>query len=106
MVGLESALAVVHEAMVRTGLLDWADVARVMSTRPAEIGRLEGYAAPLAIGAPVALTLYDPTAGGTFTRDDLHGKSSNSPYLGLELPGHVVHVWHGARQTVSEGTLQ
>ncbi|WP_022877382.1 dihydroorotase, partial [Microbacterium sp. B19] len=33
MVGLESALRVVHQAMVETGLLEWIDVARVRSRR-------------------------------------------------------------------------
>ena len=35
MLGLETALSVVQEAMVETGLLDWAGVADRMSTRPA-----------------------------------------------------------------------
>ena len=34
MVGLESALSVVQAAVVDDGLLDWADVARVLSERP------------------------------------------------------------------------
>ena len=41
MLGLETALSVVQEAMVETGLLDWAGVADRMSTRPARIGLLE-----------------------------------------------------------------
>ncbi|GMA97006.1 hypothetical protein GCM10025881_38300 [Pseudolysinimonas kribbensis] len=40
MVGLESALSVVQAAMVDTGLLGWVDVARVLSSAPAAIGRL------------------------------------------------------------------
>src|SRR6476646_11629326 len=39
MTGLETALPVVVEAMVETGLLDWAGVADRMSVRPARIGR-------------------------------------------------------------------
>src|SRR5215210_8340933 len=45
MLGLETALSVVQEAMVDTGLLDWAEVADRMSVRPARIGGLEGRAA-------------------------------------------------------------
>ena len=40
MVGLETALPVVQQAMVDTGLLDWAGVADRMAHRPAAIGRL------------------------------------------------------------------
>ena len=38
MVGLETALSVVVESMVNTGLLDWVGVADRMSYRPAHIG--------------------------------------------------------------------
>ncbi len=37
-------LRVVQQAMVDTGLLDWSDVARVLSKTPARIGRLDGHA--------------------------------------------------------------
>ena len=42
MLGLETALNVVSEVLVRPGLLDWAAVARIMSTAPARIGRPHG----------------------------------------------------------------
>jgi dihydroorotase len=105
MVGLESALSVVHAAMVADERLDWADVARVMSAKPAEIGSLGGYADGLVVGAPANVTLYDPEAGRTFSREDLAGKGVNSPYLGLELPGRVVHTFHRGRPTVADGEL-
>ena len=59
MVGLESALSVVQASVVDTGMLGFADVARVLSTKPAEIGLLAGYATPFAVGSPANLTLYD-----------------------------------------------
>ena len=82
MVGLECALRVVHAAMVDTGLLDWADVARVMSRAPARIGRLAGHGTPLAAGAPAELTLYDPSRHPTFSTRPARRRSVNSPYLG------------------------
>jgi len=105
MVGLESALRVVHTAMVETGMLDWADVARVMSRTPAAIGQLAGHGRPIATGEPAELTLYDPAAGGAFTRADLRGRSVNSPYLGRELPGSVRWTVHAGRITVADGAL-
>lgn len=104
MVGLESALRVVHRSMVETGLLDWADVARVMSTAPAQIGHLDGFGV-LAAGSPAHVTLYDPSVAGVFTRDDLHGRSHNSPYLGRDLPGRVQWTIHGGVVTVADGVL-
>ncbi|TPW76328.1 dihydroorotase [Schumannella soli] len=105
MVGLESALAVVQESMVETGLLDWAGVARVLSTTPARIGRVAGYDAPLAVGSPANITLVDAAARGDFDLARLHGKSVNSPFLGRSLPGRVMAVVHDGRPTVLEGAL-
>lgn len=104
MVGLESALRVVHQAMVETGQLDWADVARVMSAAPARIGHLDGFGA-LEVGRPAHVTLYDPSVPGVFTEVDLHGRSHNSPYLGRELPGRVQWTIHGGVVTVDGGAL-
>jgi dihydroorotase len=106
MVGLESALSVVQTAMVDTGLLDWAGVARVLSSAPAAIGRLPGYDVPFTIGAPAHLTLVDPTARSTFGVDHLKGRSINSPYLGVELPGRVVATVHRGVPTVLDGELR
>lgn len=105
MVGLESALRVVHRAMVETGLLDWSDVARVMSRTPARIGRLDGHGTPLAEGQPATFTLYDPRPSRTFALDDLRGRSKNSPYLGRELPGDVRWTVRGGIPTVVDGAV-
>jgi dihydroorotase len=105
MVGLESALSVVHAAVVASGQLDWSDLARVLSAKPAEIGLLAGYDAPFAIGSPANFTLYDPSATRTFATSDLRGKGLNSPYLGRELPGRVIATVHNGYATVLDGEL-
>lgn len=105
MVGLESALSVVQRAMVDSGLLDWAGVARVLSTTPASIGRLDGYAEPLAIGSPANVVLVDPAAERSWSVDDLRGRSVNSPYLDRPLPGRVMHTVHRGVSTVFEAEL-
>ncbi|MGN7968253.1 dihydroorotase [Microbacterium sp. 22296] len=105
MVGLESALRVVQQAMVDTGLLDWSDVARVLSKTPARIGRLDGHGTPVAAGQPASFTLYDPRPSRTFAVADLRGRSKNSPYLGRELPGEVRWTVRAGVPTVADGTL-
>ncbi|MDJ0335189.1 dihydroorotase [Salinibacterium sp. G-O1] len=105
MVGLESALSVVHASVVESGLLGWTDVARVLSSKPAQIGRLDGYDSPFAIGSAANLTLYDPAASRTFATTHLRGKGVNSPYLGRQLPGRVVTTIHNGYLTVSDGEL-
>ena len=107
MVGLESALRVVQLAMVDTGLLGWSDVARVLSEKPAEIGRVAGYdtASAFAPGTAANLTLLDPSANRVFGIDDLRGKGVNSPYLGRKLPGRIVATIHNGYATVLDGEL-
>jgi len=106
MVGLESALSVVHQSMVETGLIGWEDVARVMSEAPARIGRLSGQGRALTAGSPAELTLYDPAARGPFDVDRLAGRSRNSPYLGLGLPGRVVATVHAGYPTRLDGAVR
>ncbi|HXA58812.1 MAG TPA: dihydroorotase [Streptosporangiaceae bacterium] len=105
MVGLETALSVVHEAMVETGLLDWAGVADRMSYRPAQIGRLAGHGRPLEAGAPANITLYDPDVRAAVDPANFASKSRNTPYAGLELPGRVIATFLRGRPTVLEGKI-
>lgn len=105
MVGLESALSVVQQAVVETGLLDWAAVARAMSTAPAAIGRVEGYDEPLAAGSPANLTLVDPAHRRSWAVSDLRGRSTNTPYTARELPGRIVTTVHRGVLTVDDGEL-
>ncbi|MDQ1643667.1 MAG: dihydroorotase, partial [Actinomycetota bacterium] len=79
MLGLETALSVVQEAMVDTGLLDWAGVADRMSSRPARIGALEGQGQPLDVGAPANIVLVDPAARRTVDAFALASRSRNTP---------------------------
>ncbi|WNI33082.1 dihydroorotase [Streptomyces sp. ITFR-6] len=105
MVGLETALSVVQQTMVETGLLDWAGVADRMSLRPAAIGRLEGHGRPVAAGEPANLTLVDPSYRGAVDPAGFASRSRNTPYEGRELPGRVTHTFLRGRATVVDGKL-
>jgi dihydroorotase len=102
MLGLEMALPVVIETLVKPGLMAWSDVARVFSSAPATIGSLAGYDAPLAIGSPAHLTLVDPSAMSLGPRGSL---SSNNPYPDNALPGRVMFTFHHGVATVIGGEL-
>jgi dihydroorotase len=105
MVGLETALGVVAESMVATGLLDWAGVADRMSFRPARIGRLDGHGRPLEAGEPANLVLVDPDASRTIEASALRSKSHNTPYAGRTLPTRVVATFLRGRATVLDSEL-
>jgi dihydroorotase len=103
MTGLETALRVVQEAMVETGLLGWAAVADRMSARPAAIGRLTGHGEPLKPGSVANLVLYDPAPREAVDPATHASRSRNSPFAGLVLPGRVVATFLRGRPTVLEG---
>ncbi|MFF0724225.1 dihydroorotase [Streptomyces sp. NPDC004134] len=103
MVGLETALSVVQQTMVDTGLLDWSGVADRMSFRPAAIGRLDGHGRPVAPGEPANLTLLDPAYRGRVDPHSFASRSRNTPYAGRELPGRVTHTFLRGRATLAGG---
>jgi dihydroorotase len=105
MLGLQTALAVVAEAMITTGLLDWAGVADRMSVRPAAIGRVTGHGGAIEVGATANLTLVDPAAEWTVEPAALASKSRNTPFAGRSLPASVVGTLLRGRFTVRDGAL-
>lgn len=97
MTGLETALSVVIETMVKTGKLDWRGVARVMSQTPARIGRLEDQGGDIAVGQPANLAIVDPNVVRVVDGASQLTASDNTPYAGMELPGQVIATFlHGA----------
>ncbi|WP_423832944.1 dihydroorotase [Streptomyces manipurensis] len=105
MVGLETALSVVQQTMVETGLLDWAGVADRMSAAPARIGGLENHGRPVSAGEPANLTLVDTSYRGVVDPARFASRSRNTPYEGRELPGRVTHTFLRGRATVVDGNL-
>ncbi|MFQ4149016.1 dihydroorotase [Arthrobacter sp. LAPM80] len=105
MTGLETALSVVQETMIETGLMTWADFARVTSTTPAQIGRVPDQGRPLEVGEPANIVLVDPNARWNVNPAAMATKGRNSPFAGMELPGKVVATFFHGHPTVLEGKL-
>ena len=105
MLGLQTALPVVNETMVRTGLLDWTEVAARMSTVPAEIGRVSNHGRPIEVGEPANLTLFDPDVEWVVQASDMVSRSRNTPYAGMVLHGKVLGTWLRGRATVLDGVV-
>jgi len=103
MLGLETALAVVIEVMVRPGRLSWARVAEVMSITPGRIARLAGQGRPLSVGEPANFVLVDPTARAVVDRETSASLSRNNPWHGRELPDPVAATYWNGRATYRRG---
>jgi dihydroorotase len=103
MLGLETALAVVVETMIKSELLSWTDLAKRMSIMPAHIARLTDQGRPLAVGEPANVILVDPAARGVVDRNDSASLSRNNPWHGRELPDPVVATIWAGRVTYQKG---
>jgi len=102
MVGLENAASVVQQVMLDRGA-SWNDVARVLSSKPAEIGGLSNQGR-LEVGAEANITLIDPSASREITRQS-HSASTNNPFNGYTLPGQVVHTLFRGGFTVQDAKV-
>jgi dihydroorotase len=103
MLGLQTALSVVVEAMVVPGLLSWRDVARVMSENPARIAGLPDQGRPLEVGEPANLTIVDPDATWTVSGPELASRSANTPYESMTLPATVTATLLRGAVTARDG---
>jgi dihydroorotase len=106
MLGLQTALSVVAQTMVVPGLMNWRDVARVMSENPARIAGLSDQGRPLEIGEPANLTVVDPEATWTVHGEDLASRSANTPYDAMTLPATVTATVLRGRVTARDSKVQ
>jgi dihydroorotase len=105
MVGLESALPIALLSLIHEGHVSWAELERLLSQKPAEIGRLEGHPTSLEAGQVADLVLVDPSASSVFSLEHLKGMSQNSPYLDMQLPGRVAYTVRRGYLTLDDGEL-
>jgi len=89
MVGLETALSIVSDVMVKTGRMSWGDVARVMSKNPANIGRVHDHGRNIEVGNPANLVLIDPHFVLHVDREQTESQSINNPFHSLSFQGAI-----------------
>ncbi len=93
--GLETALAVCVDVLVKPGHLTWSQLVEKLSTQPAQLTGVAGGA--LSIGAEADLTLIDPNRSWTVDPRQFVSKGHHSPFTGRTLTGVVTKVLrHGA----------
>ena len=87
-VGLETALAVVHTNLVATGVLDYSRLVECMSCAPARVFHLPG--GTLRRGAVADVTVFDPHAKWTIDPATFLSKGRNTPYAGERVRGRAI----------------
>jgi dihydroorotase len=95
-IGLETALAVVLEVLVRQNRFKLSHAIDLMTRRPAALLGLP--AGTLSVGAAADICLFDPDEAWTYDAKTGQSKSSNSPWNGKELRGRV-------RTTIVDGRV-
>lgn len=89
-VGLETSFSLSYTYLVKTGLLSPLELIEKMSSKPAEIIGIDK--GDLSVGKVADITLIDPNATYTITKDTFAGKSKNSPFIGMDVQGEVVQT--------------
>ena len=104
MLGLETAASIAQQVLIDSGKSSWGRLAEVLSINPAAIGRDDEQGQAIEVGSFANLALIDPKVTRKVVADSA-SKSKNSPYVGLELPGRVVHTIYRGYFTVRDAKL-
>lgn len=93
---METSLAAALTVLYHNGDFSLLDIAKLMSTTPAKILKIN--AGSLKTGALADIALVDVDKEWIVDRDKLHGKSKNTPFKGMKMKGKVV-------KTIFEGKV-
>ncbi|HYF14200.1 MAG TPA: dihydroorotase [Phycisphaerales bacterium] len=91
MVGLETALPIYLETLVRSGAIPLRRMIEMMTVEPARLcnlGRLG--LGRLTTGGPADITVFDPDIAWTCRAQELASKSKNTPFDGWKLRGRAM----------------
>lgn len=104
MQGLETAASIAQLVLIQSGKSTWARFSEVLSSKPAEIGQLSNHGR-ISEGQEANLVLIDPEQTRVVGAAS-ESKSENTPFVGMELPGAVVHTIFRGRFTVKNGKIR
>jgi len=90
MIGLESCFGAVNKVLVKQSGMKIESLFDLLTIKPRKI---MGFEQNLFDKSSVAeITIIDPNSSWTFTKDDIHSRSINSPYIGEKLLGQVKYT--------------
>ncbi len=103
MIGLETSLGLVLTNLVDTGIISYDRMIDLMAVSPRKILREEPVM--LAAGFSADLTVIDPDATWTYTREDSYSKAGNSPFIGYTFKGRASDVYVDGYATMEDGVV-
>ncbi|MDP1662235.1 MAG: dihydroorotase [Phycisphaerales bacterium] len=99
-IGLETALALYVKALVSEAVIGWPRLIELMTIEPARLCGLDALGiGSLRVGGPADITVIDPDAEWTISREGFAGQSANSPFVGWTVKGRAI-------ATVVKGRVQ
>lgn len=90
MIGLETALALGITNLVRKGHMTMPQLLKKMTVNPAVLYKLD--CGSIRMGGAADLVIFDEREKWIVDEDKFHSKSSNSPFIGMELFGRVKYT--------------
>ena len=104
MLGFETAFSIVQDVLINSGESNWPRLAAVLSVNPAAIAGDVEQGQELVAGSFANIVLIDPHVTRKVSADSA-SKSNNSPYVGTDLPGKVIHTIYRGYFTVRNSIL-
>ena len=104
MLGLETAASIAQEVLIESGKSDWRRFTQVLSSNPARIAGDSNQGQEIQAGSFANIVVIDPKVKRKVVAESA-SKSVNSPYVGLELPGKVIHTIYRGYFTVRDSKL-
>jgi len=104
MIGLETAASVLQQVLIEEAGASWDKFASIISSKPAELAQLENQG-KIGVGRQANITLIDPSKKRKIEPTS-QSKSVNNPFVGLELPGEIVHTIFAGTFTVRDKQIQ
>ena len=96
LIGLESCLGVVKKVLVDDEDLGLMEMIKLLTVSPRKIMGFDNDL--LKEGKEAELVLFNEDEKWVFNKNDINSKSSNSPFIGIQLSGKVIH-------TISKGVI-
>ena len=93
-IGLETALGLIVQHLIKPGIVSWSQVVEKLSLNPY---RILGLSAPkIQIGEMANLTIIDPEANWAVDKTKFKSRSRNTPFDGWKLSGRVFGVMNNS----------
>jgi len=97
-IGLQTSFAVSYTNLVQTGLISFSRLIELMSVNPARVTGLDKRGiGSLEVGSPADFAIASVGGEYTFTKEQLRGKSKNTPFVGMTFGAKISATYVGGK---------